>query len=220
MSTMVIPPGPGVFSSFGLLWSPLEHHYSRPFRRGFSDVRRTDLLEAFESLAETAYSELGDEGASRQSIDVEFSADMHYIGQNAEITIRLPEWHERDLASIREVFELEHETQYGYRSRGESLQFTNLRLVARAAVPLQNERAHIIESNSEARQQADSRDVYFGPDHGWLSTPVIARGDLDNNYRHGPLAIEEYDSTTIVPPGCHAKRDRLGNIIVNLNDRE
>ena len=32
----------------------------------------------------------------------------------------------------------------------------------------------------------------------------------------GPLVIEEYDATVVVPPGCSAARDVLGNIVIEV----
>ena len=30
----------------------------------------------------------------------------------------------------------------------------------------------------------------------------------------GPLLIDEYDATTLVPPGCRARLDAHGNIVI------
>ncbi len=38
MKRIVVPPSPGVFSSFGLLYSEIEHHYSRTFWRVLRDT--------------------------------------------------------------------------------------------------------------------------------------------------------------------------------------
>ena len=57
-----------------------------------------------------------------------------------------------------------------------------------------------------------ARTAYFGREHGSLSTPVIGRGDLDGTPRSGPLIVEEYDATTIVPPDWSARLDDYGNI--------
>jgi N-methylhydantoinase A len=60
-----------------------------------------------------------------------------------------------------------------------------------------------------------SRQAYFGDEHGWLETPVVNRADLDSA-RSGPLIVEEYDSTCVVPPGARAERDAAGNIVITL----
>jgi N-methylhydantoinase A len=60
-----------------------------------------------------------------------------------------------------------------------------------------------------------ARGAYFGEPHGWLPTPVIARRALTTR-RMGPLIIEEYDATTVVPPGTAASLDAGGNIVIDL----
>jgi N-methylhydantoinase A len=57
------------------------------------------------------------------------------------------------------------------------------------------------------------RKAYFG---AWMKTPVIRRSDLSRS-RKGPLIIEEYDATCVVPPGASAQLDTGGNIVIQLN---
>ena len=42
--------------------------------------------------------------------------------------------------------------------------------------------------------------VYFGPEFGAVRTPIRTRGALGADWLDGPLLIEEFDSTTVVPP--------------------
>ena len=44
---------------------------------------------------------------------------------------------------------------------------------------------------------------------------VIGRADLAGG-AEGPLIVEEYDSTCLVPPGARASLDGYGNIIIEL----
>jgi len=69
-------------------------------------------------------------------------------------------------------------------------------------------------SRPEPAAQA-SRPAYFGDQHGWLETPVLSRADLAAG-RSGPLIVEEYDATCVVPPGARAERDGAGNIVITL----
>ena len=43
----------------------------------------------------------------------------------------------------------------------------------------------------------------------------VSRADLATG-RAGPLIVEEYDSTCVVPPGACAERDGAGNIAITL----
>jgi N-methylhydantoinase A len=61
-----------------------------------------------------------------------------------------------------------------------------------------------------------SRKAYFGRDVGFIDTPVIPRGALGDDWRAGPLIIEEYDATCVVPHDARARLDMLGNIEIEL----
>ena len=51
-------------------------------------------------------------------------------------------------------------------------------------------------------------------------TRVISREELTSTFRSGPLIIEEYDSTTLVPIGTEVRVDELGNIMMVNKDME
>jgi N-methylhydantoinase A len=57
--------------------------------------------------------------------------------------------------------------------------------------------------------------VYFGPETGWLETPILRRSDLADG-RAGPLIVEEYDATCVVVPDATARLDAGGNIVIDL----
>lgn len=48
--------------------------------------------------------------------------------------------------------------------------------------------------------------VHFGPEHGTLEAQVVGRRAIGPNWEEGPLLVEEYDSTTVVPPGARVRR--------------
>ena len=58
--------------------------------------------------------------------------------------------------------------------------------------------------------------MYFGPGTGLVETPVIGRGRLGAEACSGPLIIEEYEGTSVVPPDCTARLDALGNVVIEL----
>jgi len=67
-----------------------------------------------------------------------------------------------------------------------------------------------------AGNTARSRSAYFGKQRGLHETPVIARGDLTSTPRSGPLIIEEYEGTTVVPPHASAALDACDNIVITF----
>jgi N-methylhydantoinase A len=65
-------------------------------------------------------------------------------------------------------------------------------------------------------QRDPSRPAYFGEPYGIIETPVLDRDELRPEARQGPLIIEEYEGTTVIPPRASAARDIGGNIVVTL----
>ena len=58
------------------------------------------------------------------------------------------------------------------------------------------------------------RKIYFGPQFGWLDTPVVERLDLNKNPTEGPVLVEEYDSTIVVPPHWKVSIDALKDVVL------
>ena len=62
---------------------------------------------------------------------------------------------------------------------------------------------------------SENRDVFFGPNRGWASVPIVNRPSLAGATTEGPLVVEEYDSTTVIPPNWKATTDQWSNIILS-----
>jgi len=116
------------------------------------------------------------------------------------------------LRSIEERFEQEFERTYGHRGDSKAFELVTVRLVMR--VP------RVVEHGTDwapERAAADSlRAVYFGPEHGQLDAPVLSRQSLGRAPRMGPLLIQEYDTTIVVPPNCDATLDDYGNVVIGI----
>jgi N-methylhydantoinase A len=48
--------------------------------------------------------------------------------------------------------------------------------------------------------------------------PVMPRSSLSRLPVAGPLVVEEFDTTIVVPGNATAHRDEIGNVIVDLGD--
>ena len=79
----------------------------------------------------------------------------------------------------------------------------------RAAPPLQ-----IDQAAGPAPGRATRR-AYFGPESGWCEAAVIGRADLARG-REGPVIVEEYDATCVVPPGVRATLNDAGCIVLDV----
>ena len=216
IGTVLVPPAPGVFSAVGLLEAELEHHLVRTLNTPLSELTEDDVECAFQALAEEA------KGLIRETASpvIERAVDAKYAGQSFELTIQLP-GPRMPATTIAEIFAREHERTYGHRADADPVQIVNLRLVARilrdgffpSAMPRN------MSSVRRDRTGGGMRDAYFGQHHGILATPVLNRFELSREEpRGGPLLIDEYDATTLVPPGCSARLDHFDNIVIRIED--
>ncbi|HEY8449010.1 MAG TPA: hydantoinase/oxoprolinase family protein, partial [Bacillota bacterium] len=64
-----------------------------------------------------------------------------------------------------------------------------------------------------------SRPAYFGPRHGWCETPVFGDRAALSTPRRGPLIVEEYDATIVVPPGANARLE-AGHVVIEIEEIE
>jgi N-methylhydantoinase A len=212
ISTVLVPPAPGVWSALGLLEAEVEHHLVRTFLRPLAGLAPEELAEAVTSLEREAESLLSAQGY-REAVEIERAADLKYQGQSFELAVPLGPASSGDetLRQLAEAFGKEHERTYGHKAEGDPIHIVNLRLTARVRRP--GERPDLQLAASAARPGGE-RLAYFGAGHGLVPTPVIGRAELDAHARPGPLLIDEYDATTLVPPECAARLDRHGNIVI------
>jgi len=217
ITRIVVPPSAGLFSSFGLLYADVEHHYARTFRRLLRQANLGKIAAAWDALARQASEQLAAEGFTGEQARLKRSAALHYKGQSYELIVPVPDGaiDEHMVAHLEEAFGAEHERTYGHRAGPEEpVELVAIQLVG-SGLRARNVPQFVASSRLDAAAHK-ARSAYFGPEHGWLDTPVIARAHLGAG-RDGPLIIEEYDATCLVPPGARAERDVAGNIVIALN---
>ena len=119
MSRVVVPPSAGLFSSFGLLYADVEHHYSRTFRRLLRQADLAEIDAAWDALADQATRAARRRRTSpARSARLRRSAALHYQGQSFELTVPVPDGpiDARMVAHLEEAFGQEHERTYGHRA--------------------------------------------------------------------------------------------------------
>ncbi|MEC9185951.1 MAG: hydantoinase/oxoprolinase family protein, partial [Pseudomonadota bacterium] len=206
MKQIVVPPSPGLFSSFGLLYADVEHHYSRTVQRVVREMEPSSLTDVWKTLEDQAREQLKIDGFSDDQMRFRRSANMHYKGQIFELTVFAPngDFDLEKIAKLEEAFGQEHERTYGHRAGPEEpVELVNAQLIG-MGIP---DRPRIPEKVTAERRgptgALPNRHAYFGPATGWLDTPVIHRADLTEP-RSGPCIVEEYDATCLIPPGAKA----------------
>jgi N-methylhydantoinase A len=216
ISRVVVPPFPGVFSSFGMLVADVEHHFVQTFFKTFAELDITELSALLNSLWEQGRTQLRAEGFDDSRHEILTQLDMKYEGQVSDLTVPYPgnEVNQQAVNAVIKAFDEEHERSFGYNSPDTGYQLVNVRVIARGLpeTPRMPERLELPVSSNGS--DASQRDVYFGPNRGWANAPIIDRQSLSGEKTEGPLIVEEYDSTTVVPPGWNATTDQWSNIIL------
>lgn len=213
---VVVPPAAGVFSALGLLLADAQVNVSRAFHRLCSEMDGEEAERIYAELEHQAVAAL-----RRDPDEVSFHrlADLRYAGQAFELTIDLPtgQVNAAAVSELSDRFEAEHERVYGNSFAGEyPLETVNLRVVGRVPRRESDEVTMGATGSDDEEATGPPRDAYFGPDFGMLKTPVLNRQGLKGRTLQGPLIIEEYEGTIVVPPDCSAHVDDRGNMVFDL----
>jgi N-methylhydantoinase A len=216
--TVIIPPAPGVFSAFGMLFSDLRYDFVRTWFTHLEDA-------AFDRI-EGVYQELEDEGRAAiagcsvkpQRIVLKRAADMRYVGQEHAVTVDLPlkVFATQDRPAIKRHFDAMHEQRYGTCAPQERAEIVSLRSTVLGI--LRKPPLATIKRGRQPPERAavtGRRPVYF--DGRFRSTPTYARAALAAGNRiSGPALIEEHASTTVLWPGDKLAVDRYRNLLITV----
>jgi N-methylhydantoinase A len=217
MKRIIVPPSAGLFSSFGLLYADVEHHYARTFRRLLRKSDPREIARAWDELAGQALDQLASEGFTGTKARLRRSASLHYHGQTYELTVALPDGpiDAAALAYLEEAYGREHEKTYGHRAGAEEpVELVSIQAVGQGLREGPSVPERVRPSRAEPAPPPPRR-AYFGAQIGWAETPVLRRSDLSRP-GNGPLIVEEYDATCVIPPGAKAELDAGGNILIEL----
>ena len=194
VKAVFVPPLAGFFSAVGLLFARHEFHDVRTCQLDPRSVSPEELERLFDEMRVTIDRQLPDQSG----IEWTRSADVRYRGQSWEIEVALPNGR-TDAASLVELvdrFESEHELLYGF--RGEAGSAIQVRAVRLAAVgPARSHQIATAAMDGKVPSDA-SRAAHF--DKGMIDAQILTRAVVGAEPVSGPVLIDEYDTTVVVPP--------------------
>jgi N-methylhydantoinase A len=215
---VIVPISPGLFSTIGLLVADIQHHSIRSNTKR-SEIDAEAIDAAFQEMETHIQQELGERSHKYEQVIFERFVDMRYAGQSFELRIPVlsDASNHLDIGQLRSQFGHEYERTYGHQTPDQQTEIVNLRLRTTCLTPETRSVEVFTERKAFAEESIQiTRDAYFGPVVGVLTTPVLSRWQLNSEPMPGPLLIEDMDATTLVPPHSHAYRDALGNIIIEV----
>jgi len=219
---VLVPLNPGLFSALGLVFAEVEHDFTQTFIATTQDIPLDDINQFVSKMEKQALNILQSEGYGREEITLQRFADLRYVGQSSELTIPIESGiiQEGTILSLEQSFFHEYQRIYGLENTGEPVEMVNLRLTAGGKhgqftpfVWFENIQHKQLGQQGE---KLPERKAYYGPDFGFLNTPILNRVNLSDEPQKGPIIIEEYDSTVVVPPRCKVRVDTWSNIIIEI----
>jgi len=204
---VIVPAYPGALSAVGILISDVVKDHSRTvlLRAAPSTVLSAQLDPVFVELKCNIAAELMKEDWQGKAV-FEPSCDIRYRGQGYELNLPYA-------ADVLQRFHAEHKRRYGYSSPERDVEIVTVRMRGRVASPEKLSRLKIREEQGTL-MSATAMVHFDGKRH---RTQVIPRSSVKvgKMYR-GPAIITEYSATTVIPPGLIYRKDRAGNLLIEV----
>ncbi|MGD9765177.1 MAG: hydantoinase B/oxoprolinase family protein [Candidatus Binatia bacterium] len=214
---VLVPPHPGIIAATGLLTTDLQHEFVATERHALKSLDKARLEARYAELVAQAVAQLEADAVPEARRLVRRLADCRYVGQGYEVRFDVPagpideDW----IAATTEAFHRAHQTEYGHRFAA-AVEVVNIRAIGIGRI----DELTLAESDRAEGPPVPKlhRDVIFDvdgkPDR--RPTPFYDRADLRYGHRlEGPAIVEQYDTTTVIPPGLTAEIDRYGNIVID-----
>jgi N-methylhydantoinase A len=215
VETVVVPPLPGVFSALGLVFGDTAREHVRTLLLRSDELTAETVEAALGALERTALDELGYDGHPAAAVTLDRVAELRYAGQAYELAVAVPAG-PVSVDRLLDDFVAEHVRTYGHGSRADAVELVSVRVLARVPSPSATT-YDALQRIAALDRELGSREAYFGLVHGMVRTPVLSRAALIDGVMPGPFLVDEYDSTIVVPPGCSASLDRIGNVEVTIH---
>lgn len=208
--TVIVPPNPGVTSALGCLLVDVQHDFSESFMADASTVSPAEMQTAFVLMEEQAVERLTHEGVAREDMALQRTVEMMYQGQWRSLAVSAPARIE-SICSLIEAFHNEHEREFNYRREEAPVSIFRIAVKAIGIVPKAEIPRHEVLPHKP--QPVGRRSVWFdGASH---DAAVYEREQLNAGAAFtGPAIVEQFDSTTVVPPGMSATVDGFLNILI------
>ncbi len=213
IAEVVVPQSPGLFSALGLLVTDIRHDLMRSVLKRVGDLDLGWLDAQFNEMAERGAQVLSREGVPTERMAFVRWVEARYEGQSYELAVELPAAPtEVGRDGLRELFHARHERAYGYSMPDQEVEVVSARVTAIGIMPKPEQRGPPEGTGIPEEALKEIRTVFFA-EKGWAEASVYDRSLLPTGVVvEGPAVIEQYDSTTLVPPGWSAEVDPRGNL--------
>jgi N-methylhydantoinase A/oxoprolinase/acetone carboxylase beta subunit len=216
---VLVPNFPGVTAALGLLATDMVYEYGSTVYERLSRLDTAALAGAFEELEEQARTQLEQDGVPPGRMLIQRVIDCRYLGQGYELRVDVASGAIDDdwIRTVRAKFNEIHEREYSRRFEDADIEIPNIRVRGIGLMPPLE--MPEVTSGSESPDAAlrHEGEAWFrvGGRLDRVPTRYYDRAALASGNRlAGPAIVNQYDSTTVIPPGIAAHVDRFGNIVI------
>jgi N-methylhydantoinase A/oxoprolinase/acetone carboxylase beta subunit len=216
---VLVPSFPGVTAALGLLATDMVYDNVATVYQSGSKLEASALEETFAELERQARAQLVEDGIPGGSILIQRVADCRYLGQGYELRVDCGPGEIDDawVAKLRSDFDDIHEREYSRRFEESDVEIPNLRVRGIGLMPkLEAPGAELgPESPETALRHTAGAWFRLAGALTEVETRFYDRAALvPGNRLVGPAIVNQYDSTTVIPPGLSAQIDGFGNILI------
>lgn len=220
--TVLVPLSPGTLCALGALVADAKSDFIRTVNLVTDPEHPQAALDALQTtvhaLRTTALQWIDEERIQVERRDVGISADMRYLGQSFEVTVPFDDIdlsHPLAFDAIAIAFRKAYSALYGDGTSVAPLEIINVRVsaIGRTTKPLLPRLAR--DRTTDVLRPARQREIYV-EGKTWQAD-VYDRASLRPGDRFSsPAIVEQYDTTSFVPPGFVCRVDDYGMIIGEL----
>jgi len=220
ISTVIVPPFPGVFSAWGMLMADLRHDFSQTYIKLMSDVDTERVNRIFSDLERRVKELFEHENIRDENIGMTYQMDLRYYGQEHTLTVSAPsKLADADKGMLEKSFDELHLKVYGHNAPEELKEIVSFKVIGIGKV-----RKPVLQTIGRGGKipasqfKLGKRKVYLG-DGRYQEFSIYQRHKLRaENTIAGPAVIEEPTSTTVVEQHQICTVDQYGNLIITLDE--
>jgi N-methylhydantoinase A len=219
LSRVIMPATPGLACALGLLQADIVHNYvlSRP--GDLVPERAREIEECLLELEERAREETRVESFDTADLRLSRQVFLRYRHQGYDVPVPCDRPVDED--AVRELvgrFHKEHLRVYGMNAPDEIVETVTMRVMSSISRPTAAPLALEERRPAHPAEPVDSgtRDMLFDLDDGVVTAKVFHRDALHAGQRvSGPAAIDQEDTTIVIPPGWHGVQHADGTFVMS-----
>ena len=216
---VIVPPYPGIAAAMGLVATDMVYEYAATTYQRLSKLDAVALQTRFEELEGQAARQLEEDGIPADRVIVQRIVEARYLGQGYELRVDVASgaidesWAEKLASDFHDI----HEREYSRRFEESDIEIPNIRVRGIGVMPTLS--TPEVEAGDESADVAlrHEGEAWFLVDGALeqVTTRYYDREALKaGNRLHGPAIVNQYDTTTVIPPGVDGTVDRYGNIVI------